>query len=160
MPAWDLFLWTAEQIKSRCCSLSLWGAEHSGHISERNDPGNGYLFPSPPLDKRKEAIVLKQAWMLKCSAWRFLERFLLRFLLRDFLLRFFWDFFERFFLRFLLRDFCWEILLRFCLEIFFFKFGFGLVWFSCIPSFNLLLCLELVKKFVVVVGGWWCVNQL
>ena len=32
----------------------------------------------------------------------------------------------------------------------FVKFGFGLVSFSCIPSFNLLLCLELVKKFVVV----------
>ena len=31
-------------------------------------------------------------------------------------------------------------------EIFFFKFGFGLVWFICMPSFNLLLCLELVKK--------------
>ena len=40
-------------------------------------------------------------------------------------------------------------------EIFFFKFGFGLFLFSCVPSFNLLLCLELVKKFsvVVVVGG-------
>ena len=30
------------------------------------------------------------------------------------------------------------------------KSEFGLVWFSCIPSFNLLLCLELVKKFTVV----------
>ena len=30
------------------------------------------------------------------------------------------------------------------------------VWYSCIPSFNLLLYLELVKKFSVVrwVGGW------
>ena len=36
----------------------------------------------------------------------------------------------------------------------FLKFGFGLVCFSCIPSFNLLICLELVKKCtVVVVGG-------
>ena len=33
----------------------------------------------------------------------------------------------------------------------FVKFGFGLVSFSCIPSFNLLLCLELVKKLLVVV---------
>ena len=40
------------------------------------------------------------------------------------------------------------------LRFFPFKFGFGLVLFSCIPSFNLLLCLEqLVKKFSVV-GGW------
>ena len=40
----------------------------------------------------------------------------------------------------------------------FVKYGFGLVSFSCIPSFNLLLCLELVKKFVVVGGGgWWVV---
>ena len=30
----------------------------------------------------------------------------------------------------------------------------GLVWFSCIPSFNFLLCQELVKTFTVVVGGW------
>ena len=29
-----------------------------------------------------------------------------------------------------------------------------MVWFSCIPSFNLLRCLELVNKFIVVVGGW------
>ena len=29
----------------------------------------------------------------------------------------------------------------------------GSVWFGCIPSFNLLLYLELVKKFIVVVGG-------
>ena len=39
-----------------------------------------------------------------------------------------------------------------------FEFGFNLVWFSCIPSFNLLLWLELVKKFSVVGGGgggWW-----
>ena len=35
------------------------------------------------------------------------------------------------------------------------KFGFGLVRFSCIPSFNLLLCRELVKKFSVVGGGGW-----
>ena len=35
----------------------------------------------------------------------------------------------------------------------FVKFGFGLVSFSCIPSFNLLLYLELVKRFSVVVVG-------
>ena len=33
---------------------------------------------------------------------------------------------------------------------FFFKFEFGLVLFSCIPSFNFLLFLEQVKKFSVV----------
>ena len=39
---------------------------------------------------------------------------------------------------------------------YFVKFGFCSVWFSCLPSFNLLLCLELVKQFSVVGGsGWW-----
>ena len=38
----------------------------------------------------------------------------------------------------------------------FVKFGFGLVSFSCLPSFNLLLCLELVNKFNVVVVVGWC----
>ena len=33
--------------------------------------------------------------------------------------------------------------------------GVGLVWYSCIPSFNFLLWLELVKKFTVVVSGRW-----
>ena len=62
--------------------------------------------------------------------------------LEHFCKRFFLDFFSRFF---------WEILWDF----FFLRFGFSLVWFSCIPSFDLLLCLELVKKFSeVVVGGW------
>ena len=36
---------------------------------------------------------------------------------------------------------------------YYFEFGFSLVWFCCILSFNLLLCLELFKKFSVVGGG-------
>ena len=36
-------------------------------------------------------------------------------------------------------------------------------YLGCIPSFNVLLCLELVKKFVVggwLVGGGGCLNLL
>ena len=50
-------------------------------------------------------------------------------------------------------EICWEILWEIFWEIFS-SSNFGLVWFSCIPSFNLLLCLDLVKKFTVVGGGW------
>ena len=35
----------------------------------------------------------------------------------------------------------------------FFTFWFVLVWFSCKPNFNLLLCMELVKTFSVVVSS-------
>ena len=44
-------------------------------------------------------------------------------------------------------------LLRNCLVVLF---------LCCIPNFNVQLCLELVKKFVMVGGGWvgWCVNLL
>ena len=37
--------------------------------------------------------------------------------------------------------------LRYCLVVLF---------LGCIPNFNVQLCLELVKKFVVVVGGGGC----
>ena len=50
-----------------------------------------------------------------------------------------------------LKDFFWDFSRDF-LRDFVFKFGFGLVWFSCIPSFNLLLFLELATKFTVVTG--------
>ena len=53
---------------------------------------------------------------------------------------------ENFTVKKIIRDYLWDFVERF---LFFLQIW---VWFSCIPSFNLLLCLELVKKFTVMEG--------
>ena len=89
-------------------------------------------------------LILQVSWwhmkpMIKHRVGRVTIVFILKILV--FFNTFFWDFLKRFFEIFLL-----------IFEICFFKFLFGLVWFNCIQSVNLLLCLELIKKFSVVGG--------